>query len=149
MPAAKGSARTSLGPKSRYLLPRYSDFLKHGEHHELPLGIQHAVADCLQQDHQASGWICLPPSGRLSEWWTWRLSSRTTTLCSSSSPWTSRWTPPRFSFSMNILKSLLRTTVGVASDSSLAVKRWISKDVSCGGFGGPVGHLHLQFSFVC
>ena len=77
--------------------------------------------------------------GRLSEWLTWRLSSRTTTLCSSSSPWTSRWTPPRFSFSMNILKSLLRTTVGVASDSSLAVKRWISKDVSRGGFGGPVG----------
>ena len=29
--------------------------------------------------------------------------------------------------------------VGVTSDSSLAVKRWISKDVSRGGFGGPVG----------
>jgi alkyl hydroperoxide reductase subunit AhpC len=28
--------------------------------------------------------------------------------------------------------------VGVTSDSPLAVKRWISKDVSCGGFGGPV-----------
>ena len=29
--------------------------------------------------------------------------------------------------------------VGVTSDSPLAVKRWISKDVSHGGFGGPVG----------
>ena len=29
--------------------------------------------------------------------------------------------------------------VGVTSDSLLAVKRWISKDVSRGGFGGPVG----------
>ena len=29
--------------------------------------------------------------------------------------------------------------VGVTSDNPLAVKRWISKDVSRGGFGGPVG----------
>ena len=29
--------------------------------------------------------------------------------------------------------------VGVTSDSPVAVKRWISKDVSHGGFGGPVG----------
>ena len=29
--------------------------------------------------------------------------------------------------------------VGVTSDSPLAIKRWISKDVSGGGFGGPVG----------
>jgi hypothetical protein len=34
---------------------KYSDLLKHGEDHELPLVTQHAVAHCLQQDHQASG----------------------------------------------------------------------------------------------
>ena len=29
--------------------------------------------------------------------------------------------------------------VGVTSDGPLAIKRWIYKDASCGGFGGPVG----------
>ena len=29
--------------------------------------------------------------------------------------------------------------IGVTSDSPWAVKRWIIKDPSCGGFGGPVG----------
>ena len=40
--------------QARHLLPKYSDLLKHGEDRELPLVIQHAVAHCLQQDHQAS-----------------------------------------------------------------------------------------------
>jgi peroxiredoxin (alkyl hydroperoxide reductase subunit C) len=34
--------------------------------------------------------------------------------------------------------------VEVTSDRPLAFKGWISKNVSRGGFGGPVGHLHLD-----